>query len=418
MAAYIDEIGIATVRYESLMTCQLLQIQTESGQNPASGTSRPLRVLTITPFYPSAEDPTQGRFISEPLEHMHDSGVTNTTIAVRPAYHRRPIAIDEGSARWKRYVRVPTNIGLPTAGNLLARTLMQVVAEDRRSEPFDLIHAHAALPCGHAAMLLSKYFSISFVVTVHGLDVFFTRQARGFTGRWCRRVAEEVYRSAAAVICISEKVREQIVRGVNANSAVIYNGVDTETFAPRTASDRSVMVLSVGNLIPVKGHAGLLRAFAKLSGAIPACILEIVGDGPERRRLIQLTSELGIAGKVTFRGRRDKAYVADAMRRCSVFALPSTYEGLGCVYLEAMACGKPVIGCHGQGIDEIVQPGVTGMLVPPENETKLIEVLRKLLVDYELRQRIGKAARETITERFTVQHQARQLAAVYHRCVQ
>jgi len=401
------------------MTCQPLYLEAESSKNPASGTtSRPLRVLTLTPFYPSADDPTQGRFISEPLAHIRDSGVTNTTIAVRPAYQRRPIGVDDGPARWKRYVRIPTNLGLPTAGNFLAPALVQFVAEEQRARPFDLIHAHSALPCGHAAMLLSKYYSIPFVVTVHGLDVFFTRQARGLTGTWCRHVTEEVYRSAGAVVCISEKVREHIRRGVNANTTVIYNGVATDTFGPGDASEHSVTVLSVGNLIPIKGHAGLLRAYSKLSGTIPACTLEIIGDGPERRNLSQLASRLGIADKVTFRGRQNKAYVAAAMRKCSVFALPSTYEGLGCVYLEAMACGKPVIGCNGQGIDEIVQPGVNGMLVQPENETALIEVLRRLLGDCALRQRIGEAARETITERFTVQHQAKQLAAVYHRCVQ
>jgi glycosyltransferase involved in cell wall biosynthesis len=349
---------------------------------------------------------------------MEDSGVTNTTIAVRPAHHKRPIALEEGSARWKPYVCIPTNIGLPTAGKLLATALVRVIAEEHRAKPFDLIHAHAALPCGHAAMLLSRRFSLPLVVTVHGLDVFFTRQARGFIGRWCRTITEEVYRSARAVVCISEKVREQICGRVNANATVIYNGVDITTFAPRNASEQSLMVLSVGNLIPIKGHAGLLRAIAQLSNTIPACTLEIIGDGPERKKLSKLASQLGITGKVTFRGRQDKAYVADAMRRCSVFALPSAYEGLGCVYLEAMACGKPVIGCYGQGIDEIVQPGVTGLLVRPENETELTEVLRKLLGDYELRQRIGGAARDTIFERCTLQHQARQLAAIYHWCVQ
>ena len=80
------------------------------------------------------------------------------------------------------------------------------VRELHRSQRIDLIHAHAALPCGHAAVLLSQELKIPCVVTVHGLDAFFDNQVRGFAGQWCRRIAQFVYRSASRVICISDKV--------------------------------------------------------------------------------------------------------------------------------------------------------------------------------------------------------------------
>ena len=119
-------------------------------------------------------------------------------------------------------------------------------------------------------------------------------------------------------------------------------------------------MLSVGNLIPIKGHDLLLRAFAAMQDRLPAIApphsLEIIGDGPERARLEQLAQELGIGTKVHFRGRHSRREVADAMRRATVFALPSRYEGLGCVYLEAMSAGKPVIACQGQGIEEVIRP--------------------------------------------------------------
>ena len=115
-----------------------------------------------------------------------------------------------------------------------------------------------------------------------------------------------------------------------------------------------------GNLIPIKGHDLLLRAFAAIQDRLPAISaalsLEIIGDGPERARLEQLAQELGIAAKVHFLGRQSRRAVADAMRRATVFALPSRYEGLGCVYLEAMSAGKPVIACQGQGIEEVIRP--------------------------------------------------------------
>src|SRR5581483_3398987 len=106
---------------------------------------------------------------------------------------------------------------------------------------------------------------------------------------------------------------------------------------------------------PTKGHACLLRAFQRVLKAVPECRLEIVGNGPERENLIRLASKLGISAKVLFLPRQSKSEMAESIRRCSIFALPSKYEGLGCVYLEAMACARPVIGCHGQGIDEVIR---------------------------------------------------------------
>jgi hypothetical protein len=91
-------------------------------------------------------------------------------------------------------------------------------------------------------------------------------------------------------------------------------------------------------------------------------------------------------------------------------------EGLGCVYLEAMACAKPAIGCWGQGIEEILEHGKTGILIAPGNEGELSDSLRALLHDSSLRQRLGVAAREAVIARLTLDHQARQLAEIYRGC--
>jgi len=104
------------------------------------------------------------------------------------------------------------------------------------------------------------------------------------------------------------------------------------------------------------------------------------------------------------------------MQRCSLFALPSRYEGLGCVYLEAMAAKKPAIACWGQGIDEIIQHGKNGWLVGSRNWQELAEALYGLLPNVEFRQRMGAAARQTVLNGFTLAHQAERLAQVYQEC--
>jgi glycosyltransferase involved in cell wall biosynthesis len=380
-----------------------------------SAQTRPLRVLTITPFFPSNEDPTQGGFIAEPLAIMKSLGISHEIIAAQPFY-RIAHSAENQTAIWQKYLSIPGNLGLPLAGKFLAARMMPGVIRKHREMPFDIIHAHAALPCGHAAKMISGYLSIPFVVSVHGLDAFFTRQGGTLFGMWCERIAERVYQSASTVICVSAKVGEQVRYKTHAHLTVIHNGVDTKNFFPEKQPSSGLTVLSVGNLIAVKGQRLLLRAFARILPVIPDCSLEIIGDGPDRRSLVQLAAKLGIGNRVQFKGRQGRATVAEAMRRCAIFVLPSSYEGLGCVYLEAMACAKPTIGCRGQGIEEIIEDGKTGMLVAPHSEQELTDAMLKLLRDQNVRQRIGASARAVVLDRLTLSDQAERLAEVYRRC--
>jgi glycosyltransferase involved in cell wall biosynthesis len=104
------------------------------------------------------------------------------------------------------------------------------------------------------------------------------------------------------------------------------------------------------------------------------------------------------------------------MRRCTLFVLPSRYEGLGCVYLEAMSTEKSAIACRGQGIEEVIQHRSNGWLIAADNLQELTDALVALLKDPELRRRIGDAARQTILQGFTLAHQAEQLARLYQEC--
>jgi glycosyltransferase involved in cell wall biosynthesis len=385
---------------------------------PRPFSDKPLRVLTLTPFFPSVEADSTGCFVSEPLPFTERLGTRNEVIAVSPFYRGRShIEPPEIPSQHKTYFSFPGNFGLPAAGRFLSSALIKTVRKMHSVSPFGLIHAHGALPCGHAAMSLGESLGIPFVVTVHGLDAFSDRQVSGKIGNWCRRVSLDVYRSARTVICISEKVRES-VGDVPANCVVVHNGVDPNMFFPAPEADSPFTVLSVGNLIPIKGHALLIRAFARTREVVTGAILEIIGEGPERESLVQLSSELGITKKVLFRGRQSRIKTAKAMRRCAVFALPSHYEGLGCVYLEAMASGKPAIGCRGQAISEIIEHGKNGFLVEPDSESELGDLLSMLLHNGELRRRTGASARESILRKHTLDHQAQRLAQVYQESAQ
>ncbi|MGA2695961.1 MAG: glycosyltransferase [Terriglobales bacterium] len=380
-----------------------------------------LHVLTLTPFYPIECDDAQGCFIAEPLRYLESLDVKQTILAVQPFY-RGDLTPNKLSpaARAIKYLSLPGGMGLSTSGLFLFSRILHEVRRIHANERVDLVHAHGALPCGHAAALLSSELHIPFVVTVHGLDAYSTRQVKGFSGEWCKRISRLVYRSACRTICVSQKVAEQVMEGANApvRTAVVYNGVDTILFSPGGVNSEPMQILSVGGLIPIKGHEVLLRAFASAADRVPQATCEIIGDGLERERLQELAHSLVIGPKVHFRGRLSRSEVAEAMRHCTVFALPSQYEALGCVYLEAMASGKPVVACRGQGIEEIIRNGENGFLVEPNEVSSFTEVLVLLLTNADLRNRIAKAAQETVRSGFTIAQQALSLRQVYEACAQ
>jgi glycosyltransferase involved in cell wall biosynthesis len=384
---------------------------------------KPIHVLTLTPFYPVRGDDAQGCFVEESLSSLARLGVANTVRAVHPFY-RSSGSVDDSAvpAKWVRYFSLPGGWGLSSSGAFLFAGLLPDIRRMHSLHRVDIIHAHSALPCGDAALLLSRELKIPFVVTVHGLDAFSTRQVERYAGKLCARVSRSVYSSACAVICVSEKVRERVIDGAAApvNTVVVYNGVDPEMFSPPGRESDAPVILSVGNLIPSKGHELLLRAFAAIQSQFPELSselsLEIIGDGPEQSRLRLLAEELSISDKVQFRGRQNRRQVADAMRRATVFALPSNYEGLGCVYLEAMAAGKPVIACRGQGIDEVIEQGGNGCLIDAGDLQELFDTLVRLFQQTELRRTMGTAARQTILQRYTLGEQAARLFGIYQEC--
>jgi glycosyltransferase involved in cell wall biosynthesis len=389
--------------------------------NQLASPKRELHVLVLTPFYPSSTDDAKGCFVAEPIPVLSKLGVDNTVIAVQPFYRSRAaLNLLAFPAQHTRFLSFPGGLGLPTAGAFLFASLLSIVRRLHRSNPIHLIHAHAALPCGHAAALLSRELGVPFVVTVHGLDAYSTKQVSGFSGNWSKRVSKFVYRSAKRVICVSDKVRDQVLRGGldRVDTEVVYNGVDPETFHPSGDCTEEPTILCVGDLIPSKGHELLLRALAAVHSKFPEVSCEFIGDGPERSHLTKTAARLHLGDKTRFLGRRSRSQVAEAMRRCKLFALPSRYEGLGCVYLEAMATGKAAIGCRGQGIEEVIEHGANGWLIDPASLPGLTEALLELLGSSQLRNAIGEAARNTILRDFTLNHQAERLVRIYRECIE
>ena len=272
-----------------MLTPDIAHLRNDVSPAPGAGKSA-LHVLTLTPFFPSAGDEVSGCFIAEPARQLEQFGVTSSIIAVTQIYHRRKEPHPSAPSHWLRYPQIPGTLGLSSAGRWLYARLRAEVPRLRREGPISVIHAHAALPCGHAAALLSRYWNIPFVVTLHGLDVFNTCFRSGAPAAWRRRASIEVYAAARMVICVSERVQRLLRDGMqeDVRSTVVYNGTDTDFFSPApagTALRLEKEILIVGNLLVSKGHELVLRAIRQLETSFPQLRCRVIGEGPDRARV-------------------------------------------------------------------------------------------------------------------------------------
>ncbi|HUV14843.1 MAG TPA: glycosyltransferase, partial [Acidobacteriota bacterium] len=160
------------------------------------------------------------------------------------------------------------------------------------------------------------------------------------------------------------------------------------------------LVGTVAHLSSEKGHRTLLRAIAELKDSCPEALLLIVGDGELRAELEDAVVDLGISDQVEFLGFRSD--VEGLVKQFDICCLPSLSEGLSSAILAAMAARLPVIATSVGGIPELVQDGVTGKLVKPNQSQELAVALAALLKDQVLRQRMGKSGRQRVESHFTL----------------
>ena len=205
------------------------------------------------------------------------------------------------------------------------------------------------------------------------------------TSRYCAGAVERVYGVAPERI------------------AVVPEPIDLEDWqrrfarAPRRPSERPT-ILSVARMYPRKRLEDLLEAVALLRRRLPDVRLSIVGDGPERDRLLRRHAALGLGDAVVFLGEVSRSRLAEEYVNADCFCLPSVQEGFGIVFLEAMAAGLPVVACRAAAVPEVVPDGVAGLLVAPHRPGQLADALEDVLTDSRRRKDYGDAGRRRAAE--------------------
>jgi len=284
------------------------------------------------------------------------------------------------------------------AGSWLARLVEETGAQ--------LIHTHNSTASYHGTRV-GRRIGVPTLAHVQGLH-------------W-RSTLKGCYLAASGLIACSRAVKQtaEEVGYPSDRIHVIYNAVDPSRFVPRRPplevrselglSLDDPMVLSVAHFAPKKGHVDLVAAIPEILTQFPRTRFVWVGEGSRRPRLEQLLRRRGLTGRVLFLGYRND--VADLMHACDLFVLPSHSEPMGIVYCEAMLMGKPVVACRSGGTPEVVEDGVTGLLVPPRNPAAVAAAITALLGDADRRRALGTAGRERAHRRFSY---AQMLDAVEH----
>lgn len=217
------------------------------------------------------------------------------------------------------------------------------------------------------------------------------------------RLQRLAYRSATTVVANSSAARAMLEReGVRTGSiAVIPNGVDLEAHPdrPRDGADGAPVVITVANLRPEKSHETLIEAVALLAPEFPSLQLQIVGDGPRRAALEALVRTRHLEDRVSFMGHRED--VPALLQRADIFVLPSRSEAFPNGVIEAMAAGLPVVASAVGGLLDLIAHGHTGLLADPGSPDLLADALRRLLRDRALAGRLGRAAREHVTNTYS-----------------
>ncbi len=369
-----------------------------------------LRVLTLSTVYPNAAEPTLGVFVEGQTVRLAARPDVELRVvsplprpvfplSLLPGYRRRLASPCQEESRGVQVAR-PRFDMVPGLGGALnpaaiVRAVRPVLARLRRAGfVMDVLDAEFFYPDGPAAVRLGAELGVPVSIKARGADIHY------WGGRAaCRRMILDAAGRAGGLLAVAGSMkRDMAALGMDpAKITVHYTGVDLARFRPidRAAGKAALgvsgpLVVSLGALIPRKGHAIVMEAMR----ALPDATLLVVGAGPERAALEQAAAGLG--GRVRLLGSVPHAALPAILGAADVMALASASEGLANAWVEAMACGTPVVTMAVDGAAEAIDPAISGRLLAERTPQAFAEAIRSVLAEAP-----PQAAIRASAERFT-----------------
>jgi glycosyltransferase involved in cell wall biosynthesis len=378
---------------------------------------RTMRVVVFSSLYPNAAMPQFGLFVHRRVEAVARRGVAVRVVAPVPwAPPVLPVS------RWRDWARVPASErlgkisithpryphvpgpGMYAQATCLYRATLPHLRALRREFDFQLIDAHYIYPDGVAAVQLARALGVPCVLTARGSDINVLPRHE-----MVKRQITMALRRADATIGVSRALADAM-RDLGAppdRLLVVPNGIDRDVFhyGDRQAArqklgiyDDERMLLSVGNLNELKGHALVIEAVARLQARGVRASYHIIGAGEEEARLEAKIESLGLRGRVHLLGNIPNERLRPWYQAASVFVLASSREGWPNVLNEALACGTPVVATKVGGVPEIIRHGTNGLLMERSPEAIADAIQAALSYEWDRRALAAAAARTSWTD--------------------
>lgn len=343
-----------------------------------------MHIMVIPSWYATPRNKVHGSFFKEQFKSLNNSGekITVTYNEIWPITmlgrikEKRGISfeVDEGlrTYRYKDYNYFPKNPIMFKSFNKRMDKLYQEIV--KKEGKVDVIHAHSAFWGGIAALYISRKYNIPLVVTEHSSLKYAVYARESY-----KKYIFDVYRGADELIAVGNGLKNELKEYVDRDISVIPNMVDLDLFkntgnVSQAENNKSFNYFSCGFLVPGKGMETLIKSFAE-AFKNEDVTLRIGADGPMREELENLVVHYKMQEKIKLLGALSRQEVADEMNKCDAFVLASEHETFGVVYIEALACGRPVIGTYNGGAEDIIKD-YNGILA----EKKDVESLKNALI--------------------------------------
>ncbi len=278
-----------------------------------------------------------------------------------------------------------------------------------------IVHAHWWVPSGLVGWLVSCLLHKPLLITTHGTDIRLITNSR-----LSSFLAKIVFRKARYITVVSNFLKEKLLSELDLPEEkvlVIPMPVNTEKIRafPVGQGKSGKIILCVARYTKQKKLNILLEALSLLRDWSVGFETILIGEGPEKDELVRLIKTLSLEEKIKLVGLISQEELNKYYNLSDVVVLPSVDEGFGLVLVEAGLCKKPVIGARSGGITDIIEDGVTGFLVPPEDKLALAEAMRKILLDDELAGRLGQNAYQQVWKRFSPQAITERFLTIYKK---
>lgn len=382
-----------------------------------------MNIIIIPAFFQTKKYPILGSFFSDQAKALQKSGhqvsiLYCDTYSVRcikdyVAYEEECVSETEGIRIYRKRCFCPLKHGMEGYRRRFSQGVIQLYQKYLAGDRIDMIHAHCCVWAGYAAMKLSETIHVPYVVTEHA-TLF--QLHRDEIRRRNEEYIKEVFGKAKRLICVSRAFAD-LLSAYRTDIDIVGNVVDCDRFGitEQTIRNQTTRFLTVCHMVDEemlrkKGIDILLKAWKELSAKIPNVRLTIGGGGQGVKKAVEWCREYGVEQTVEFTGMLSREQVVMQMQECDAFVLPSRYETFGVVYIEAMACGKPVIAVANGGPDGFVT-AENGILISPDDSEELVRALECMVKHRDAYD--PKAIRNSVISQFSAQAIAGQLEKIY-----